>query len=93
MLNTKNKISTEQMHIALNDIAHMASAMERLCHEIQQGDNDGYLTFAAGHLAAKIGWTADRCLVFDNQESDRWLMSPAWNDIADELKKQSRITS
>lgn len=80
----KNKINDEQTISALKQIAHMASAIESLCYKIED-DEDGDLITAAANLAAKIGWTADRCLNFDIKDSDNWLMPPAWNRSVKDL--------
>lgn len=72
------KATPEQIAIALDQIAHMAAAIGELCTIAGEGDPGGYMRYAARHLAEKIGWTADRCLGFDIQESDNWLLPPAW---------------
>ncbi len=75
--------NAEQIKHALADIAEMAEAVRALSDEIIQGDESGYLNVAVGHLASKIGWTADRCRGFDNSSPDEWLMSPEWRGKAD----------
>ncbi|MXS83685.1 hypothetical protein [Nitrosomonas oligotropha] len=62
----------------------MSSALSNLCNEAIQGDETGQLTLAAEHLALKIGWTADRCLGFQVNSSDDWLMPPIWRKKAEQ---------
>lgn len=77
-----------QIEIALEQIAHMAMSVSQLCTIAGGGDSGGYMAYAARHLANKIGWTADRCLGFDIQESDDWLLPPAWER---EAKKAANL--
>jgi hypothetical protein len=83
MLKTEDKLDAEQTKHALEHIAHMACALQAICSEIEQGKEDGDFIMAASNLAAKIGWTADRCLNFEVRSSDKWLMPYGWNQIAD----------
>ena len=91
MLKTEDKLDAEQTKHALQHIAHMACALQAICSEIEQRDKEGDLIIAAANLAAKIGWTADRCLNFDVQESDKWLMPYGWNQIADKINNKQEV--
>ncbi|QOJ24675.1 MAG: hypothetical protein HRU78_14330 [Gammaproteobacteria bacterium] len=83
---SKDLPNAEQIDCALNEIGHMAAALESICWQVSQGDKEGDLIVAAANLAAKIGWTADRCCGFDIKSSDSWLMSPVWNQKADKVE-------
>lgn len=85
---SRNLPDNEQIEAALYDIAHMADALRNLCTQAIQDDETGLLTSAAEHLALKIGWTADRCLGFQVNSSDGWLMTPLWNQLAKKANQQ-----
>ena len=83
---SKDLPNAEQIECALYDIGHIAAALERICYQVSGSYEDGDLIVAAANLAAKIGWTADRCLGFQVNSSDGWLMSPGWNQKADKVE-------
>ncbi|MBA3755822.1 MAG: hypothetical protein H0X02_06155 [Nitrosomonas sp.] len=82
---SKDLPNAEQIECVLYDIASMAESLKIICDAAIQGDKSGLLTSAAEHLASKIGWTADRCLGFQVNSSDDWLMPPIWNQKADKV--------
>lgn len=84
---SKDLPNAEQIECALYDIGHMAAALECLCYQVGEGDKEGDLIVAAANLAAKIGWTADRCLGFQVNSSDGWLMPPQWNQITEKVNQ------
>ena len=84
--------NAEQITSALFDIAVMAESIKIICDAAIQGDSTGLLTSAAEHLASKIGWTADRCLGFQVNSSDDWLMPPEWTQKATNAKTEKELT-
>ena len=89
---SKDLPNAEQITCALYDIANMAESIKVLCNEAAEGDETGYLTFSAEQLAAKIGWTADRCLGFQIKNSDDWLMAPNWRREANKAETEQEVT-
>lgn len=89
---SKNLPNAEQIECALYDIASMAESIKIICDEAIQGDKTGLLTFAAEQLASKIRWTADRCLGFQVNSSDGWLMTPEWKRKANKAETKQEVT-
>lgn len=75
---SEDQLSIEQYKQALDCILEMGNAIEALSVSIIEGDDSGYLNIAIMHLSKKISWTADRCLGFQQRNSDQWLISGTW---------------
>ena len=88
---SKNLPNAEQIKYALYDIADMALALRHLCSAATD-DETGFNASAAEYLASKIGWTADRCLGFQVNSSDQWLMSPRYNSVRNTSEKEQEAT-
>jgi hypothetical protein len=80
------KVTPEQMEVALSVIVSIADSLRSLCMDITQdgcGDN-AHRSIAAEHLAAQIGWIADKCSGFDSFGPDYFLLPPIWNNATDQ---------
>ena len=71
----------EQMKIAFSEIAEMAGALRHLCNVIITDNSGGNNAVAASIIAGQIGWIADRCICFDQNTPESWLLPPSWDFV------------
>lgn len=74
--------SLEQMRVAFGEITGIARTLQKLLYGGIDSASHEEVIVMAGMLVAQIGWMADRCVGFEFDSPEGWLLPTSWMDAA-----------